>query len=37
MRATIQATKAPIPLPSATTPPNSPYIKLAYEAGDAFT
>ena len=28
-------TEAPTPLPSATTPPDSPYIKLIYEAGDA--
>ena len=28
-------TEAPTPLPSATTPPDSPYIKLVYEAGDA--
>jgi hypothetical protein len=27
-------TEAPTPLPSATTPPDSPYIKLVYEAGD---
>jgi hypothetical protein len=27
--------EAPTPLPSATTPPDSPYIKLIYEAGDA--
>ena len=28
-------TEAPTPLPSATTPPDSPYIKLIYKAGDA--
>lgn len=28
-------TGVPTPLPSATTPPDSPYIKLVYEAGDA--
>lgn len=28
--------EAPTPLPPTTTPPNSPYIKLVYEAGDAF-
>ncbi|KFY89015.1 hypothetical protein V500_05991 [Pseudogymnoascus sp. VKM F-4518 (FW-2643)] len=28
-------TEAPTPLPSATTPLDSPYIKLVYEAGDA--
>ena len=28
-------TEAPTPLPSATTPPYSPYIKLVYEAGNA--
>ena len=27
-------TEAPTPLPSATKPPDSPYIKLVYEAGD---